>query len=210
MLPCATHTHTHSPQNILTGASMTSTSPWIPGKKQTAKVNIQTQNHNQTRHLAQEPSSRPNHPGSRPPHAQRESPALGQHAQQRPLCPHGGGRLLLETSMKMIFALAVAGLGSHDRGQVKGTRQTDMLAHTQHTLSTCLFTTPASSPTSPWVQKPGTRQLFKPSGGRATTDGRSGVKWRGLKGERRPEENRVYQERGSISTGINGNLSGGH
>lgn len=30
----------------------------------------------------------------------------------------------------MIFALAVAGLRSHDRGQVKGTRQTDTLAHT--------------------------------------------------------------------------------
>lgn len=66
----------------------------------------------------------------------------------------------------LIFALAVAGLRSHDRGQVKGTRGMDTRTHSIHTT---LFPTPASSPTSPWVQKPGTRQLFQPSGGRITT-----------------------------------------
>ncbi len=66
----------------------------------------------------------------------------------------------------LIFALTVAGLRSHDRGQVKGTRGMDTRTHSIHTT---LFPTPASSPTSPWVQKPGTRQLFQPSGGRITT-----------------------------------------
>ncbi len=65
----------------------------------------------------------------------------------------------------LIFALAVAGLRSHDRGQVKGTRGMDTRTHSTHAT---LFPTPASSPTSPRVQ-PGTRQLFQPSGGRTTT-----------------------------------------